>query len=85
MEMEFRCIEKQCLCDFSRGSPRCTLGHGRNRRDQGFTFKGDTCGLVVTHATFLCIPLACLEDLHVVMQTLNMDLFTHATVWHVAC
>ena len=47
--------------DFSRGSLQHTLGHGGNGRDQGFAFKRDMCGLVVTHTTFLCIPLACFE------------------------
>ena len=48
----------ECACDFSRGGLRCTLGHGGNRRDQGFASKEDMCGLVETHRTFLCIPSA---------------------------
>ena len=47
--------------NFSRGSLQCTLGHGRNRWDQGFAFERDMCGLVVTHATFLCILLVRLD------------------------
>ena len=54
-------MQWECVCDFSRGSLQHTLGHGGNRRDHRFAFKRDTCGVVVTHATFLCIPLACFD------------------------
>ena len=50
-----------CVRNFSGGSLQCTLCHGRNRCDQGFAFKRNTCELVVTHATFLCIPWACFD------------------------
>ena len=33
------------------------------RCNQGFAFERDMCGLVVTHATFLCILPACFEGL----------------------
>ena len=51
-----------CVRNFSRGNPRCTLGHGGNGRDQGFAFQRDTCGVVVTHATFLCILSAHMDE-----------------------
>ena len=65
METEFGCDLNMadCVCDFSGGNLRCTLGDGGNGRDQGFAFNRDTCGVVVTHATFLCILLACFEGL----------------------
>ena len=51
----------ECVSDFSRGNLQCTLGHGRSRHNKGFAFERDTCGVVVTHTTFLCILLACFD------------------------